>query len=264
MVPDNTGSTGTRYSAELLGGKYALLKEELAFKDEKSRIVSNEHIDRLGAANIFVVISSKSGAGFARTAYTDILLSLFNAFSISSTEHQTSSKTSHQDFLSSVSLSSTKENIIVLLGGDTILYDFLNALPQNTSLTSTTKVTIVPIPCGTGNALAMSLGTTSIPTGIAKLFGVGKDGNSETKPLPLLKITIKGTTEKVIWGAVVCSWGLHASLVADSDAPEMRAQYGPKRFAVNPFRDGLIVGGRRTTIDACAACVSRKTDNIWC
>lgn len=46
---------------------------------------------------------------------------------------------------------------------------------------------------------------------------------TEAKPLP--------TTPPAIHGAVVCSWGLHASLVADSDTKEYR-KHGDKRFAM--------------------------------
>ena len=116
-----------------------------------------------------------------------------------------------------------------------MIYDLLNALPKNTHSTESHRITISPIPCGTGNALAMSLGITSIPVGISAFFGVSKVKSIDTSPLPVLRISIlEADQERVIWAAVVCSWGLHASLVADSDDPEMRRQYGAKRFGVFP------------------------------
>lgn len=75
----------------------------------------------------------------------------------------------------------------------------------------------------------MSLGKSSIPIAISHLLL-----NKEINPLPLMEITIhEGGKLRIIWAAVVCSWGLHASLVADSDDPEMRRQYGSKRFGVS-------------------------------
>ena len=128
-------------------------------------------------------------------------------------------------------LSQDQENVVVIFGGDTMIYDLLNSVPDNQNLSSSQRVTICPIPCGTGNALAMSLGTTSIPIGISKALGISE---TSAQPLPVLKVTIRELdAEKVFWGAIVCSWGLHASLVADSDDPEMRRQYGVNRFAVS-------------------------------
>jgi diacylglycerol kinase family enzyme len=177
-------------------------------------------------------VSSHSGAGLAATAYHNILAPLLNLFSLNATLHETSSKTSHREFLSTTPFSTDHENIIVPLGGDTIIYGIINALSENPTLTPTHRVTISPIPCGTGNALPISLGTKSIPIGISKFFGISESGAVETRPLPLLKITLRGRAERVFWGVVVCSWGLHASLVADSDAPEMRKEFGAKRFVV--------------------------------
>jgi diacylglycerol kinase family enzyme len=197
--------------------------------------LSYEHVTRLAEAQIYIIVSSHSGAGLADTAYKNLLSPLLYKFAIEATVHTTSSKTSHNEFLSTTSFSADHENIIITFGGDTLIYGVINSLKDNPTLTPSHVITIAPIPCGTGNALAMSLGTTSIPIGIAKLFGVSKLGEVETKPLPLMKITIREHEERVLWGVVVCSWGLHASLVADSDAPEMRQQYGSKRFGVRPL-----------------------------
>jgi diacylglycerol kinase family enzyme len=180
-----------------------------------------------------VIVSGNSGAGLASSVYDNILAPLSELFGLSATVHITSSKTSHIEFLTSTVFSPDCESIIVILGGDTMIYDLLNALPKNTHLTVSHRITISPIPCGTGNALATSLGITTIPVGLSAFFGVSKIKSVETSPLPVLRISIREADhERVIWAAVVCSWGLHASLVADSDDPEMRRQYGPKRFVV--------------------------------
>jgi diacylglycerol kinase family enzyme len=98
---------------------------------------------------------------------------------------------------------------------------------------------------GTGNALAHSSGITSDNT-----LGLSTLARGTPKDLPLLKAAFspgarllvdEGSKEEelpiavdskpVLFGAVVCSWGLHAGLVADSDTAEYR-KHGIKRFAM--------------------------------
>lgn len=168
----------------------------------------------------------------ADSAFDNLLEPVFQDFKIPYHVHKTSSKTSHKEFLKDLVLSNSKENIIVIFGGDTLLFDVLNSLPKNPHIVEGPQITLCPVPCGTGNALATSLGITTIPIGISKTLGVAKSA-SDLVRLPILRITISESgREQVIYAAVVCSWGLHASLVADSDEPEMRRQYGPQRFQV--------------------------------
>jgi diacylglycerol kinase family enzyme len=231
IAPNPDGKGAKAYHATLVDNEYALTASPRE-EEHSPLVVSLEHIARLQSAHIYIIVSSQSGAGLAATTYHNILSPLLKTFSMEAEVHETSSKSSHCEFLSSTSFSADHENIIITLGGDTIIYDLINSLYINSTLTPSHRITIVSIPCGTGNALAMSLGTTSIPISISKLFGVSTTSTVQTKPLPLMKITLSQHSQHTLWGAVVCSWGLHASLVADSDALEMRQQYGPKRFGV--------------------------------
>jgi diacylglycerol kinase family enzyme len=232
IVPDESGSRGTLYHAVLYGSEWKLKTQTIpSIPSDSKLVISSNHINRLRSANVYVVVSTLSGAGLAVTAFDNLLQPLLKQFNIPFSVHKSHSKTSHQEFLKLITFSPDQENIIVIFGGDTMIYDFLNSVPNNQNLSSSHRITICPIPCGTGNALAMSLGTISIPIGITKALGI-----SETfpQPLPVLKVTIRERDiERVIWGTVVCSWGLHASLVADSDDPEMRRQYGANRFTVS-------------------------------
>jgi hypothetical protein len=235
IVADQGSTGGTLYHALLSGTDWNLQTSSLPSLSptHSNLVISSKHISRLRSANINVFVSSQSGAGLAETAFDNLLEPLLKLFKITFSLHKTSSKISHREFLSRIPFSLECENIIIIFGGDTITYDLLNALSGNRHLTSSHRIILCLIPCGTGNALAMSLGTTSIPIGISKIFGISETSAVRPKPLPLMKITIQeGRCERVIWGAVVCSWGLHASLVADSDDPEMRRQYGAKRFEV--------------------------------
>lgn len=222
------------YHAVLTENVYELKTKPLdSVPSDSSLVVSAPHADRLRAAEVHVIVSAQSGAGLATTTSDNILTPLFTLLGVKPTVHTTTSKTSHSEYLESTVFSRVHEIIIVILGGDTIIYDLLNALPKNNHLTPAHRFTICPIPCGTGNALAVSLGTKSILIGISKVFGVSESNAVHSTILPVMKISIRDAQqERTIWGAVVCSWGLHASLVADSDDPEMRKQHGANRFAV--------------------------------
>ena len=198
-------------------------------------LLHRTQIERLQNANINVLVSSISGAGLADSAFDNLLEPLFRKFRVPFSVHKTSSKTSHKEFLKGIGFSNSKEHIIVVFGGDTLVFDVLNSILENPGSTEGPQITLCPVPCGTGNALATSLGINTVPIGISRIFGLAKTA-SGLVPLPILRIRISETgREQVIYAAVVCSWGLHASLVADSDDPEMRRQYGPQRFQVQGF-----------------------------
>lgn len=194
-------------------------------------MISSNHLNRLRSADVYAIVSTQSGAGLAVTAFDHLLQPFLKQFGIPLSVHKTTSKTSHREFLKSLAFSPDRENVIIIFGGDTMIYDLLNSVSRNHNPPSSLRITICPVPCGTGNALAMSLGTTSIPIGITKALGISE---TSAQPLPPFKVIIREEdVERVIWGAIVCSWGLHASLVADSDDPEMRRQYGAGRFGVS-------------------------------
>jgi diacylglycerol kinase family enzyme len=194
-------------------------------------VISSIQLNRLRSADVYAIVSTQSGAGQAVTAFDHLLQPFLKQFDIPFSVHKTTSKTSHREFLKSLAFSPDQENVIIIFGGDTMIYDLLNSVSSNHNLPSSLRITICPVPCGTGNALAMSLGTTSIPIGVTKALGISE---TSAQPLPVFKVIIREEdVERVIWGAIVCSWGLHASLVADSDDPEMRQQYGASRFVVS-------------------------------
>jgi len=220
------------YSAVLSENSFSLRITEDS-EVNSSLTASTEHAKRLKSAHIFVIVSSQSGAGLAESAYDNLLVPLFQALELEVVVHKTTSKTSHQEFLSTTRFPDG-ENVILILGGDTLVYDLINTLPGNPHLTAEHRFAISLVPCGTGNALSVSLGMTSIPIGISLFLGVSKSSSGHLSyTLPVNKIIIReGDRERSLWSAVVCSWGLHASLVADSDDPEMRREYGAKRFGV--------------------------------
>ncbi|KAK5692530.1 hypothetical protein LTR97_010839 [Elasticomyces elasticus] len=199
--------------------------------------------------NLHIVVSSGSGTGKAE----DVWIKLFKPMlehvcpkADSYALHFTSSEHTVTELTREVFLPQANEGItqaIILLSGDGGPVDIVNALllsgPRSKRYT---KPNISMLPLGTGNALANSTGSTSDNTmGLRNLL------QGITKPLPVFSVhfspgarllaneareehalhNLNGTA--TVYGAVVCSWGLHASLVADSDTHQYR-KHGAERF----------------------------------
>lgn len=112
----------------------------------------------------------------------------------------------------------TADNLLVIfILGDTSVNEFINHLPK----VDNKRVTIVPIPAGTGNSLALSLGLDSIEKAVNEIFLT-----SFTQPLYTYNVQYDGENRRFL---VVFSWGFHAALVADSDSDELR-KHGLDRF----------------------------------
>ncbi|KAI9820375.1 MAG: hypothetical protein M1827_005999 [Pycnora praestabilis] len=163
--------------------------------------------------------------------------------------HETDSAESVTELTKSVFLPRAQEGMeqtIIVLSGDGGVLDITNALLTSPKTDTYVKPVLGLLALGTGNALAHSTGiTTGNTLGLANLL------RGTPKPLPIFKATFSPraaffvdegrrkvplNTSKdgdsglgIIYGAVVASWGFHASLVADSDTAEYR-QHGAERF----------------------------------
>jgi diacylglycerol kinase family enzyme len=201
------------------------------------------------AFHLYVIISVGSGTGQAQQYFDDVIKPAFSAIGIQESGydvHTTSSSTSITDFIGAVVLPRANEGrsqTILLLSGDGGVVDTLNVLLSSSRSLDYVKPVIGLVAMGTGNALANSTGlnsdltrglrhffrgqTCSLPTFTAT-FSPGSeylvDEGRRTEPL-----ATSSDGRGTVYGAVVCSWALHASLVADSDTTEYR-KYGTKRF----------------------------------
>ncbi len=200
---------------------------------------------QIGAGNTYqgpslsVVLSTKSGNGQAESIYNNILRPFLTHVSLNEGSDYTLLRTQSSDSITELTLSTFLPRAtlgipqtIVLLSGDGGIVDIVNGLLSSGPLSPKyAKPSIALLPLGTGNALAYSTGIAADQT-----FGLAAFARGSPRPLPLFKATFHHpdptngkAREQTIYGAVVFSWGLHASLVADSDTPEYR-KHGAARF----------------------------------
>ncbi|KAL8864884.1 MAG: hypothetical protein Q9174_007180, partial [Haloplaca sp. 1 TL-2023] len=201
-----------------------------------------------GSRNLHVVVSTKSGVGEAQQYFDDVLAEVLAAVELNREMyevHVTESERSVTEFVEKVVLPRANSGIaqtVLLLSGDGGLVDTVNVLLLSSQSKEYVKPTIGLICMGTGNAMANSTGLnkdatkglTSIFRGIPQnlptfttRFSPGSvfltDEGRKTEPLP------SDSGHGIVHGVVVCSWALHASLVADSDTTEYR-RFGAQRF----------------------------------
>lgn len=186
-----------------------------------------------GSSNIHVIISSLSGSRGAKQFYTDVLEPLLTNLSAGGAQvHETQSTETITEFTSSVILPRAKEGIsqtLILLSGDGGVVDVIKSLYADPETGDITPPVVSLIPMGTGNATANSTGLMRDST--LGLFTLVR-GTPEALPVLRARVLARSNgCEKVLdlYGAVVASWGVHASLVADSDTPEYR-RFGVDRF----------------------------------
>lgn len=199
-------------------------------------------------ANIHVVISTLAGTGRARSVFEHAVRPLFAALNTAEYEiHKTASEATIKELTTSLFLPRANQGIqqtVILLSGDGGPVDMVNVFLSDTVHNRAALPYIGLIPTGTGNALASSSNLNKDNT-----FGLGALLRGTPRVLPTFRATFspgsvlvvdEGRTKKPItpptgsgrldlYGAVVCSWGLHASLVADSDTVEYR-EFGAERF----------------------------------
>ncbi|KKY27071.1 putative glycogen synthase kinase mutation revertant [Phaeomoniella chlamydospora] len=199
-------------------------------------------------SNFSVWISTYSGTGEAVAFYENALQPLLAAFGAKDYQRlETSSAESIKEFCNEILVPRANAGIdqtVILLSGDGGPVDMINALAEGLDAKSAQIPHLALLPLGTGNALSHSSGLTKDMT-----VGVRSMLNGVPLPIPTFCVTLSpgsklvtdegrgreditalssGTTPKV-YGAVVCSWGFHASLVADSDTAEYR-KFGAERF----------------------------------
>jgi len=199
--------------------------------------------------HLHVVVSTASGTGLARSVWEQLVKPLFDCVNFSEGHdfalHLSTSETTVMELVRDVFLPRANEGTaqaILLLSGDGGMVDMVNAILARPQSEQYRKPVVALLPLGTGNALAHSAGLTNDNT-----MGLHAWLQGSAKELPLFRASFspgarllvnEGREERdlhvvngtpVAHGAVVASWGLHATLVADSDTTEYR-RFGAERF----------------------------------
>lgn len=203
---------------------------------------------RGSASNLSVVISTGSGTGEAQGFFDDVVKPACTAIGLQEFAyyvHITDSDKSIEIFAQAVLFPRANKGIyqtVLLLSGDGAVVDLVNVLLSGKRSSAYIKPTIGLLTMGTGNALANSTGLNfDLTRGLRHFF------RGQPHSLPTFTATFSPNSwiiydegrkveslssagdTRTVYGAVVCSWALHASLVADSDTTEYR-KHGSQRF----------------------------------
>ncbi|KAM0563458.1 hypothetical protein ACHAPJ_001179 [Fusarium lateritium] len=231
--------------------------------------ITNEN----GVTNkVDIIVSAKSGVGLAPKAWQYLLHPLWTALARDDSGkpqyrliHTESSETI-RDYARHLWTSDerSKARTIVLLSGDGGVVDLLNGSDGNEP--PDIPPTIALLPLGTGNALFHSThkplysetGASPLVLGLRTLFqGVGADlpvfrasfssgshivtfadkSNGTASDSESTQFQKQETSITHLQGAIVASYGFHASIVYESDTPEYRV-HGDKRFRM--VAEGLL------------------------
>jgi diacylglycerol kinase family enzyme len=181
---------------------------------------------------IVVIDSVYSGIGREnRDFYGTVVQRIFNHLKIAHKYVKTSSAATIKEWAAAL----TDDVAIVIISGDTSIYEIVNNVKKNLNLQ------VFPIPLGTGNAIANSIGITDEFKGLeAFLSTVGTTQGGSLKRLPIYKTTFPegstlpfqdNQTVKSLYFIAVASWGVHSKLVYLSEAPELK-KLGLERFKI--------------------------------
>ncbi|PGG97305.1 hypothetical protein GX51_07400 [Blastomyces parvus] len=215
--------------------------------------------------NLHVIISTLSGTHQASAFYSTLLKPLLATLRLHEatdyTAHPTTSPHTITHLTQTIFRPRARRGIaqtILLLAGDGGLVEIIKSLTapavsvsaaDGAGATTTTFVppVVVLVPMGTGNATAHSAGI--VVPGRDETVGLRGVVSGVARPLPMFAARVSAGAayvtdqgrgreavfapssggEAELYGAVVLSWGMHASLVADSDTPEYR-RFGRDRF----------------------------------
>lgn len=249
VKPPTPDAPGTKYKIEVIPATnlpFSFIDANLA----SPRIASLSRLkSEVSNGFLYVIISTGSGHGDAQGFFDTIVKPAFGASGINEYAyhvHTTASSRSIAEFASAILLPRANggcHQTVLLLSGDGGFVDIVNTMLSSSRSSQFIKPVIGLVTMGTGNALANSTGLNCDLTRGLRHFFRGEPHNLPTfsatfSPGSQFLVDEGSRTESladfdtdpgIVYGAVVCSWALHASLVADSDTAEYR-KHGSQRF----------------------------------
>jgi diacylglycerol kinase family enzyme len=220
-------------------------------KFSKGAIQEYSRPDTAHVDETHIIISTGSGATLAKQFFDQAVSPVLQALSPASYPefhiHHTKSATSILELTNEVFFPKANSGLslrIILLSGDGGMIDLVNGLRSKPSSPSFKPPKVDLLPLGTANALYHSINAGKDDT-----WGLSSLATEHYHPLPIFTAAFSAdarllvdearsteelprdaeTGQPTLHGAVVCSWGMHASLVADSDTTEYR-KFGIDRF----------------------------------
>lgn len=231
---------------------FEIIEEESTFRtlwtspDKTGSDYTSIDINELGhfKEKIVVIDSVYSGLGRdqQKNIYSQVINPVFNKLGIRHEYIKTENENSVRNYAKS--LKPVGSTTVLFLSGDTTVSEFVNGL-QETECTECAdcmcNLTILALPHGTGNSLALSLGYESKLDAFKRFFtGTHIHLNLYKAELPsgscLLRNEVRSEVETRVYFIVVLSWAFHAAIVADSDTAELR-KLGSERFKVAAMKN---------------------------
>lgn len=227
-----------------------LVKTE-RLKTKGGSVSSVQPADSIDKHELHVIVSTGSGHNqadaFFKNVVSPVLTELYGSEKASEAQiHTTESETSILELAHSALLPKAQDGKrirIILASGDGGIVDLVNGLLAESIAPSYKAPQVVLLPLGTANALYHSMNA-----GGENTWGLDSLSSPTARPLPVFTATFSpgarllvdearkeeelpkdANATPVLHGAVVCSWGMHASLVADSDTTAYR-KFGIDRF----------------------------------
>jgi diacylglycerol kinase family enzyme len=192
-----------------------------------------------------IILSIGSGHRKAEIFFKEVVAPILDHAGIKDSRvHTTRSETSVLELTRDTFLPAAidgKPIRIILASGDGGIVDLVNGLLAQPHSETYVPPEVVLLPLGTANALYHSINSASNGS---NTWGLEALSSTTSKPLPTFTATFspgsrllidearkeeKLNNANQVHGAVVLSWGMHASLVADSDTTEYR-KFGIDRF----------------------------------
>lgn len=187
------------------------------------------------AKPILVLINPHSGRGKSVAIYKKLLVPFLKSHQVEHHVFITQSESRVHDYLHNKSLQElTNYRSIVVVSGDGLLYETVNALMSRTDWEKAISIPIGLLPTGSGNGLAYTLIRLNSPDLIDQEAAIKmcceQIIQEETSQADLVKITYNHHEEPtVIWSFLSLGWGLLADIDIDS---EWLRRLGEYRFTL--------------------------------
>lgn len=204
-----------------------------------------------GSRNIAILVNPISGKGKSIEYFERYLRPMLEMWGIQYTCRCTSSETYIDEWVSALDLLETPYTDFVMIGGDGILSQFMNAVIKREDHLDIFKIPIGIVPGGSTNATAWDLsGKNPIMAWVNIVRGY-------TIEADMLKCTLKNQKKTMLTATV--TWGSVATIVHNAEG--WRKCFGSWRYNVWGFRE-IFLKWKFKSYNADVMFKSKKTDEI--